>query len=109
VRDVDHRVHAVLFALRHLLGERRGHAGADAVRRTAAFAEIERRAAAQVDGAAERVGALVGRVALDEFEALEHRAAEIVQHGVASHAALAGELTAVERDAVEARAHAAGS
>jgi hypothetical protein len=44
---------------------------------TRRFSRIEsERARADVDGAAERVGALVGRVALDELELVEHRAGD---------------------------------
>ena len=107
VADVEQRVAAVRFAEGNLGGKRRGPAHGEIVGDAAFFAHRERRAALEVDGAAEGVGALVGRVALDQFEALEHRAGEIVDAALARHRALRGEHRAVEGDVVERGAHAA--
>ena len=106
VADVEQRVAAVRLAQRDLIGERRCPAHGEVIVDAALVAHREGRTALEVNGAAERVRAFVGQVALDEFEALEHRAGEIVDTALSRHRALGGEHPAVERDVVQRRAHA---
>src|SRR5688572_8547374 len=73
----------------------------------ALFLYTERRAAFEIDRAAERVGAFVRRVAFRQLELLEHRAGEIVDPRRARHAALAREERAIDGDRVLAGSHAA--
>ena len=98
---------AVFLAGGRLLGERRGVADAGAVGDAAAFAHRERRAALEIDGAADGAGFLVRRVALGELHLVEHGTGEVVHVGAAAERALAGEGRAVEGDGVEAGADAA--
>ena len=95
------------LAERDLVGEGRGPADGEVVRHAAPLLHREGRAAAEVDRAAERIGAAVRRVALDQLEALEHRAGEVVDAALAGHRALGGEHPAVEGDVVQVRAHPA--
>ena len=105
--DVEERMRAVFFAGGRLLGERRSVADAGAVGDAATLAHRERRAALEIDRAADGAGLLVGRVALGELHLVEHGTGEVVHVRAAGEGALAGEWRAVERDAVEAGADAA--
>ena len=107
VAEVGEGVDALLLAEGNLLGERRRDAGGERVGDAAFFAHGERRAALEIDGAAEGIGALVGRVALDELDLIEHRAGDVVHENRAAGAALAGEHGAIHRDGIEAGGHAA--
>ena len=106
VRDVEDRMRAVLGAPRRLLKKRRRHAHAEIVVGAAVFAHREGRARLEVDRAAERVRALVRRLALDELETLEHRAGDRLElEGPA--VAERGERAAVHGDVAHGGAHAA--
>ena len=79
VREVQDRVRAMLRTHRRLLQERRSPAHGKIVGGAAVLLHRERRARLEVDRAPERVGAFVGRLALDEFDCLEHRAGDRLQ------------------------------
>ena len=106
VAEIGETVEAALLADGNLLGERRRDARRERVGDAALLAHGERGTALEIDGAAEGIGPLVGRVTLNQFDLIEHRAGDIIDEDRAAEAALTGHEAAVHGDGVEPRRHA---
>ena len=107
VAEVGEAVEAALLADGNLLRERRRKSAGERVGDAALLAHRERRTALEIDRAAEGIGALVGRMTLDELHLVEHRAGDVVHEDRATEATLAGHEAAIHRDLVKAGGHAA--
>ena len=96
----------MLLAGGYLLEKRRRDSAGETVGRAALFPHAQRRAGLEINRASQRVGALVPRVALGEFERLEHRASDALQLKGAIQVHARQQAT-VDRHRIELRIHPA--
>ena len=96
-------VDRVIPALLDVLVERRRPAQAKAVTKAAPLLHVQRRAGLEVHRATERISGLVGQLAFDHLQLLEHRTGEAVRLELAVEAADVGHELAVHIHAVHRR------